>query len=101
MAGTILITRKSGFQLMPRAYKVWIDGAVAGTLENNAVARFEVEPGEHLVELSLDGMYSKRLSVDVREFQTRRLHCGSNKMIAFSAFALLLPGLAIQLSLTH
>jgi hypothetical protein len=101
VAGTIVITRKSGFQLMPRAYKVWIDGTVAGTLDNNASAEFAVEPGEHLVELSLDGMYSKRVTVDVREFQTRRLHCGANKMIAFSAFAVLLPGLAIRLSLTH
>ena len=101
MSGTIALTRRSGFQLRPRPYKVWIDGVAVGRLPHNGAAEFVVEPGEHLVELSLDGMYSKRVQVDVREFQTRRLHCGSHKMIAFSAFAMLLPGLAIQLSLTH
>jgi hypothetical protein len=39
--------------------------------------------------------------VEVREGGTRRLHCGANGPLAFSAFGLLLPGLAIKLTLTH
>ena len=101
MSGTIALTRRSGFQLRPRPYKVWIDGVGVGRLPHNGAAEFVVEPGEHLVELSLDGMYSKRVAVQVREGGTRRLHCGTHGPLAFTAFGLLLPGLAIKLTLTH
>ncbi|MBW8806204.1 MAG: hypothetical protein JF587_20495 [Catenulisporales bacterium] len=101
MSGTITLTRRSGFQLWPRPYKVWIDGVAVGRLAHNSRAEFTVEPGEHLVELSLDGMYSKRVTVDVREGGTRRLHFGAHGPLAFTAFGLLLPGLAIKLTLTH
>jgi hypothetical protein len=101
MSGTITLTRRSGFQLRPRPYKVWIDGVAVGRLAQNATAEFVVDPGIRLVELSLDGMYSKKVTVDVREGGTRRLHCGANGPLAFSAFGLLLPGLAIKLTLTH
>ena len=101
MSGTIALTRRSGFQLRPRPYRVWIDGVAVGRLAQNGAAEFVVEPGVHLVELSLDGMYSKKVSVEVREGATRRLHCGAHGPLAFSAFGLLLPGLAIRLTLTH
>ena len=101
MSGTIALTRRSGFQLRPRPYRVWIDGVSVGRLAQNGAAEFAVEPGIHLVELSLDGMYSKKVTVEVREGVTRRLHCGAHGPLAFSAFGLLLPGLAIRLTLTH
>ena len=101
MSGTIALTRRSGFQLRPRPYRVWIDGVSVGRLAQNGAAEFPVEPGIHLVELSLDGMYSKKVTVEVREGVTRRLHCGAHGPLAFSAFGLLLPGLAIRLTLTH
>ena len=101
MAGTITITRRSGFQLRPRPYRVWIDGVAVGRLPNNGTAEFSVDPGQHSVELSLDGMYSRKVSVDVREGSVRRLACGANGPIAWTAFGLLLPGLAIKLTLTH
>jgi hypothetical protein len=101
MSGTIAFTRRSGFQLRPRPYKVWINGVPVGRLPQNGAAEFTVEPGVHLVELSLDGMYSKKVSVEVPEGGTRRLHCGAHGPLAFTAFGLLLPGLAIKLTLTH
>ncbi|WP_194919199.1 hypothetical protein [Catenulispora rubra] len=101
MSGTIALTRRSGFQLRPRPYRVWIDGVAVGRLAQNGAAEFAVDSGVHVVELSLDGMYSKKVSVEVREGSTRRLHCGAHGPLAFSAFGLLLPGLAIRLTLTH
>jgi hypothetical protein len=101
MAGTIAISRKSSFQVMPRAYKVWIDGVVVGTVQNGQSTEFSVESGDHTVELSIDGMYSRKLAVEVFEGGRRRIACGPNGMLAFTAFAMLLPGLAIRLTLTH
>lgn len=101
MAGTIAISRKSAFQLVPRAYKVWIDGAVVGAIGNGRSAEFEVTPGVHTVELSIDGMYSRKLSVEVFEGGKRRIACGPNGLLAYTAFAMMLPGLALRLTLTH
>jgi len=96
-----VISRKCGFQIVPRAYKVWIDGVAVGGLPNDSSAEFDVEPGLHTVEVSLDGMYSKKLSVEVYEQGRRRLACGRNGLLSFTAFPMLLPGLAIRLTLTH
>jgi len=101
MSGTIALTRHSVFQLRPRSYKVWIDGRVVGRLTPNGAAEFTVEPGAHLVELSVDGMFSKRIPLEVYEGLTRRLHCSAHSPLAYTAFGLLLPGLAVKLTLTH
>jgi hypothetical protein len=101
MAGTIAISRKSSFHVVPRAYKVWIDGTAVGAVMNGESADFAVDPGEHTVEVSLDGMYSRKLAVEVFEGGRRRITCGPNGMLSFTAFAMLLPGLAIRLTLTH
>ena len=101
MAGTIAISRRRSFQVMPRAYKIWIDGTAVGAIMNGESAEFAVDPGEHTVEVSIDGMYSRKLSIEVFEGGHRRITCGPNGMLSFTAFAMLLPGLALRLTLTH
>jgi hypothetical protein len=50
----IQITRKNGWVDRFRAYTVWIDGANVGKIRAGQNSAFEVEPGEHKIQLRID-----------------------------------------------
>jgi hypothetical protein len=58
-----------------RAYRVIIDGVVAGNLRAGALLRCDVSPGRHIVWVAIDWARSEQTQVELAADETARFEC--------------------------
>jgi hypothetical protein len=61
-----------------RGYSVRVDGQSVGVVKNDKQVSFEVEPGEHSVQVRLMWIASPTISVSLEEGQDLHLETGPN-----------------------
>jgi hypothetical protein len=69
----------SGYQDAWRRYKVFVDGEEVGRLSRGDSARFDIEPGSHVVEVGIDWKRSARFTIDGGSDEVFRFRCGPTK----------------------
>lgn len=65
-SGTIVIHRVRDPSYMGRAFKVKIDGVVAGKVRMGTTVEFPVAPGPHRIRMAVDFYSSVPLTIDVQ-----------------------------------
>jgi hypothetical protein len=84
MAGELRIHRGGGFTDRARAYKILVDGELAGEIRANETRTLSLAEGEHEVQLKIDWCTSKTLQVGISSNQPADLSCCSrNPFLAF------------------
>jgi hypothetical protein len=58
-----------------RAYRIYVDGVLAGQVGHGRETTVRVAPGRHTVQLRIDFAHSPRRTVDIAEGQTVTLSC--------------------------
>ncbi|MFF1400817.1 hypothetical protein ACFVZD_44735 [Streptomyces sp. NPDC058287] len=65
-SGTIVIQRVPAPSHMARAFKVKIDGVLAGTIRTGKTVEFPVTPGPHRIQVAIDFYASVPLTIDAQ-----------------------------------
>jgi hypothetical protein len=96
----IRLRRRQGFYRdRLRAYRVRIDGNLAGKIAEGETKDFFVPPGEHRVRLAIDGLWgSREVAIQVREGELAEFICRPGGPALQSLFALLVPHRYIRLN---
>ncbi|GGN65725.1 hypothetical protein GCM10011579_036470 [Streptomyces albiflavescens] len=81
-SGTIVIHRGVEPEFIASAFKVRIDGVVAGRIRVGATVEFPVTPGTHQLQLTIAWYASLPLSVDVRPGERHELTAGIGAYLA-------------------
>ena len=71
----VKIMRDSGYADRIRAYEVWIDNCLVGTVRNGEVKQFAVASGHHNLRMRIDWCGSKLVD----------FHIGEQEQVAFEA----------------
>lgn len=79
MEMTKVIVRRANavWQDKVRKYTILLDGKEIATVSNGSEVAFDVEPGRHEVQMSIDWCTSRKLEIDVAA-EPLTLECGPN-----------------------
>lgn len=72
---TIEIRRISRFAAALRNFTVWIDEEETGTLSSGEVDKFNVQPGFHVVEVTIDGNSSPAFEITLQQGELAVFEC--------------------------
>jgi hypothetical protein len=78
-ASNIRITRASEWRNLFRAFKVFIDDNLVGTIKNGATVEYPVSPGIHRVYLEIDWCVTSTVEIDCDLGKEIALMCGSSE----------------------
>lgn len=91
--GTIRISRVAGqYADKLRAYRVVIDGTTVGKIKAGEEQSFEVDPGQHVVQLRVDWARSRKLEVDVVDAGEVELQCQARQALDATLHSFVLLG---------
>ena len=76
VATTLVLSRKKDWFGMLRAMGVYVDGEKVGSVGRRQPATFEVEPGQHRVQVRMDWCRSEELAVHVLLGTRLEVSCG-------------------------
>ncbi len=75
---TIHIERQAAWIYSLRAFRIFIDGKVSGTIRQRESRTFEVQPGPHEVFLKVDDIESRHLTITNVAGEEVKLICKGN-----------------------
>lgn len=83
---TLQIQRSDERSNRRRNFKIIIDGAEAGTVENGELKSFQLSPGSHSVQATIDWCSSPEVNVYLADGTTQTLHLGAFKNARIFSF---------------
>ena len=78
-----------------RSYKIFIDGAEAGSVSNGSSEELIVAPGDHKIQCRLSWYYSPQFDVSSRQDEIIYLRTRSSLRLYWPLYFLLIAGLLI------
>lgn len=88
----LIISRDNQYADRIRSYKIMIDGRYYADIENGETRRIDINPGYHMIHLTIDGGRSNRVDFHISEGETIKFQCGNpvkGWRIIFAIFYLL------------
>ena len=75
---SITISRDSGWADRLRAYRIELDGATLGSIDNGETQTYSIEPGSYHLALKIDWCGSNTVAFDLPADGSVDFECGSN-----------------------
>ena len=75
----INIRRTNEYNNRMRDYQIYIDNKKVGTIENGGNKDFEIEEGKHIIEAKIDWCGSPKVTVEIKNGETKSLKVGGFK----------------------
>ncbi|CAM3131083.1 hypothetical protein PALU110988_03705 [Paenibacillus lupini] len=76
MSSVLELKRTSQYANKLRTYKVYLNGVIHEKIADGQTMRYELEPGNYELYLSIDWCGSNRYSFCIQENETIQLKCG-------------------------
>ncbi len=93
----IILTRRSEWLNRTRSYKVFIDGAEAGSIRNGTSEEYPVEPGSHRIQCRIAWYSSPELVIDLSQNEIQYILVRNGMKYYWLLFILLASGVFINL----
>ena len=74
----IQIKRDSGWADRVRNYKVLVDDVEIGEIGNGKIETYNLEPGQHTLQLTIDWCSSNEIAFELAPRETMKFSCGSS-----------------------
>lgn len=75
----IIIQRTNEYNNRWRDYQIYIDNKKVGTIKNGGSIEFEIEEGKHIIEAKIDWCGSPKITVEIKNDETKYLKVGGFK----------------------
>jgi hypothetical protein len=98
MSATLKLTHKTiGVEVRRGTYNAMVDGARAGSVEQNETIDIPVEPGRHTLQVRSGRNSSRTSTFDAAEGEIIAFRCGGKSILPIFLLSFVVPSLALSL----